>query len=328
MAKNPINYGILGCGRHARLAHAIPGKDIASLKLKSLCDISSESMTALEDAHGENLQKYTHRKEFFNSDIEAVLIATPDEHHFNDLKEVLAAGKHAFTEKPIVTKAEELPELESLLKQAAINNLVVTSCHLRRYNPPFVWLKENIASLTEKLGEPIIFSFDFSYHRPSKQWKHERGLLIDHINHEIDLVHYIFGYESFQATKLVNRFDEYRVVGLRKDGLQFDFHGTRRLNERRYFEFMNVRFEKGTIQIETNNQLAELYDHDSGVKINMIIPVADYGASSRGTMENFANAILGTENCYLSHVDLYVNNATGVMLTEKDRWHYDFGVAA
>src|SRR5882672_9390418 len=44
-------------------------------------------------------------------EIDAVVIATPAETHFSLAKQVLRAGKHAFVEKPLATKASEVDEL-------------------------------------------------------------------------------------------------------------------------------------------------------------------------------------------------------------------------
>jgi predicted dehydrogenase len=318
-----INYGILGCGRHALRAHAIPGKNVPGLELKALCDISENNMAALENAYGSPLEKYTDRKQFFASNLDAILIATPDELHFRDLKDTINAGKHVFVDKPIVTTVDELNQLWPLLLSASEKDLVVTSCHLRRYNPPFVWLKDNLASLMDRLGKPLIFRFDFSYHKPSKDWKKSRGLLIDHINHEIDLVHYYFKEDSFKAKKYIDSYDQYHVMGMTGNGIRFDFSGTRMLGEKKYRELMTVRFEKGELRIDTSKATAELYDHNQDAPETIILPTFNYEIASRGTMENFVNAINKKESCYLNRLDIWLNNATGVMLTMHDEWDWN-----
>ena len=175
MAK--IKYGILGCGKHALNTHASPCKDLSNLELKAICDISLDSLANFEKVYGEEIEKFTDRKKFFAYDIDAVLIGTPDEFHFQDLVEVIGAGKHAFAEKPLATKSTEMIGLKKVLDSASEKGLIISSCHLRRYDPPFIWLKENLPDFTKKFGSPIHFSFDFSYHKPSKNWKKERGRL-------------------------------------------------------------------------------------------------------------------------------------------------------
>src|SRR5689334_18889103 len=44
-------------------------------------------------------------------EVQGVIIATPAETHFGLAKKVLAAGKHAFVEKPLATKVSEVDQL-------------------------------------------------------------------------------------------------------------------------------------------------------------------------------------------------------------------------
>jgi len=91
-------------------------------------------------------------------------------------------------------------------------------------------------------GKAVSFDFDFSYHKPSNEWKHTRSLLLDHLNHEVDLVNFLFGIQGFDAWKLQDGFDHYEVVGKRDDGMVFHFRGTRRLAAHTYPEWCRYNF--------------------------------------------------------------------------------------
>ena len=318
-----MKYGILGCGKHALQSHAIPGRDLEGLKLVAICDISEKQLVSFEEDYGRELAKFTDKKEFLSSGINAVLIGTPDEFHYQDLVYVIEAGLHAFVEKPLGVTPKEVRGLEKLLSYASGRGLVVSSCHPRRYDSPFIWLKENLSRFKDELGIPIEFRFDFSYHKPSKDWKHKRGLLLDHANHEIDLLHYLFGHEEFEAAKLANSFDHYQIVGSRDDGISFSFAGTRRLESQKYLEWVNIRFERGEVLLDAHQGVARINYHDKSSIDEIKIQPTDYESRGRGTMINFARAINGTEDCYLSSDDLYVNTAMSVMLTENQNWRYN-----
>lgn len=54
--------------------------------------------------------------------VEAVIVVTPVETHYQVIKQALLQGKHVFSEKPLTLKAEECQELKEIAKK---NNLVL-----------------------------------------------------------------------------------------------------------------------------------------------------------------------------------------------------------
>lgn len=322
-----VKYGILGCGEHALQSHALPGKGIPGLRLAALCDISQGHMASFEKAYGKKLAKFTNKDEFMQSGIDAVLISTPDEFHYSELAAAIKYGLHAFVEKPIAiscgqitpspsSKKTENLGLERLLQAASEKSLVVSSCHPRRYDPPFMWLKENLPMLASQLGKPIAFEFDFSYHKPSEKWKLSRSLLLDHANHELDLLNYLFGHASISRFNAIDGFDIYRITGLRDDRILFSIGGTRRLESREYMEWVRMRFDRGNIVLDAHKGIVEIHNHDKKAVKHVRIKPTDYGLRGRMTLVNFVNAINGAEECYLTHKDLLFNNICPVMLKE------------
>jgi predicted dehydrogenase len=316
-----IKYGILGCGAHALRSHALPFKDCKEAKLVSICDISKEQLNNFEKNYGGKLEKFTDKTSFLLSGIDAVLIATPDEFHFKDLTTVLKSNLHVFVEKPVGITLNEVNRLPELFEYASDNTLIISSCHPRRYDPPFIWLKDNLQKLIAEMGKPLEFRFDFSYHKPSKEWKHHRGLLIDHLNHEVDLLHYLFGHAKFNASKLADSYDHYSVMGLREDGLRFAFSGTRRLESHRYLEWAEIRFDRGNLLLDAHTGKVYKNKHDDKSKTLKISPT-DYAVRGRDSFLNFIRAINGKEKCYLTHDDLYVNTSSSVNLTDNSNWGY------
>lgn len=319
-----IHYGIIGSGSHALQSHAAPAQKLDGFTLASLCDVSETSMQNFTGAYGEELETFTDRRQFLaDSAISAVLIATPDEAHYDDMTAALDAGKHTFVEKPVAVTVAEVSQLKDELETASSAGLVVSSCHPRRFDPPFTWLKDSLPGLQEELGNPVHFSFDFSYHKPSRQWKHDRGLLLDHANHEIDLLNFYFGRSGFDAHRLADSYDHYRVAGVRDDGITFDFGGTRRLNAHTYEEWAKVRFDMGEIALSAHDGTATITNHDTSTSTEVNAPPTDYAARGLATMENFRDAIRGTAENYLDPEDIFVNTATSVMLSHQPHWRYD-----
>lgn len=320
-----IQYGVIGCGEHALQSHAVPNKDIAELTLAGVFDLSEERMDrfvdALEDT--DKIQQFTTREELLSSKIGAVVIGTPDDCHFDDLTAAIQAGKHAFVEKPLAVNPSELEALPDVLKEADQNGLIISSCHPRRYDPPYKWLKNHLPEFRDMLGEPLQVRTDFSYHNPVRNWKHDRGLLLDHANHEIDLVNFLFDHSGFDATRLTDSYDRYQVAGMRDDGISFDFSGTRRLSAKTYPEWAGVRFEAGEVTIDTHKGFARIIDHETGRESQRSVPVTAYEERGAATMQNFGRAILGLAEPYLSPQDLLVNTALSVTLTNQKTLRYE-----
>jgi predicted dehydrogenase len=74
-------------------------------------------------------------------EVNAVVIATPAETHFQLAKETLTAGKHVFVEKPLATKCSEVDELSRL---ASSRKLVLMVGHTFIYNAAVRYVKRLI----------------------------------------------------------------------------------------------------------------------------------------------------------------------------------------
>lgn len=77
------------------------------------------------------------------SDIEAVVIATPALTHYRIVKEALLAGKDVFVEKPMTLSSIEAAELAGL---AAKEKRVLMVGHLLLYQPAIQWIKTALGS--------------------------------------------------------------------------------------------------------------------------------------------------------------------------------------
>lgn len=315
-----IRYGILGCGGHALQSHALPGDYVPDLALEVVCDIRQESIDNFVKEYGKNLRSTTNSELFYRTNIEAVLIATPDEFHLENLRQAITANKHVLVEKPLAINEDQLRELPEIFSEAEKRKLVIASCHPRRFDPPFLWLKEKTSTLIKEIGPIIGFDFDFSYHKPTAVWKHDRSLMLDHLNHEIDLLNFLYGHGHFNAWLELDVFDRYQVAGVRSDGISFKFHGTRRLEENKFLEWARVRHERGEVVVDTSTGLATVHFHESNVVWTEKCGVTDYPLRFRRVMQNFADAILGKADNYLTHKDLWINNCLGVKLQKWSKY--------
>jgi len=316
-----IRYGLIGCGEHALQSHVLPGEKIPELELVALCDPNEESTWQMCHTLGRDIEVHTQNDLMRRSDIDAVVIASPDRFHLSTLSQAIHMRKHVLCEKPMATTREEMLQLRTVLEIARSDRLIVTSCHPRRFDPPYLMLKNVLSDLIGQLGKILGIKLDFSYHRPGEHKADlHQGLLIDHVNHEHDLITFLLGPTNTWMRRLADSHTHYEAFGMRSDGVSLHFTGTRKLEARIYPEYVAIRFERGHVLLETASGTLTIYDHESQQMSKLSLASTDYSARFLGIMQNFVDSIRGTTNNYLTHNDLINNSEIGVALTETGTW--------
>lgn len=140
-------------------------------------------------------------------DIECVVIATPNDTHFDLAKRVLEAGKHVVVDKPVTLSAADARTLADLARQ---KKLVFAPFHNRRWDGDFLTVRDLVAS--GELGRITHFESHFDRFRPlvKPRWREEAarggGLLFDLGPHLIDQALVLFGVPStIMATVGIHR---------------------------------------------------------------------------------------------------------------------------
>src|SRR5438445_9587590 len=80
--------------------------------------------------------------------IDAAVVVTPADTHFEMCRDLLEAGKDVFVEKPISLKSAHAKELNELAKR---NGLILQVGHIFRFDPASVWMREAMAE--RRFGE-------------------------------------------------------------------------------------------------------------------------------------------------------------------------------
>ncbi len=125
-------------------------------------------------------------------DVDAVILATPTPVHADQLRQTLAAGKHAQVEIPL---ADSLADAQAALEAAKASDKVSMVGHTRRFNPSHQWIHHRIAA-----GEFAIQQMDvqtYFFRRKNINAKGEPRSWTDHLlwhhaAHTVDL----FAYQS------------------------------------------------------------------------------------------------------------------------------------
>jgi predicted dehydrogenase len=117
---------------------------LKNVEVVTVCDANVENLNKAATVCGPKIKLTQHYRQLLkNKDIDAIVIATPPQTHFELAMEALQAGKHVFIEKPMTTNYQEAIDLynQSILKQKQI-----MVGHTFVYNPVINDLKNMIDS--------------------------------------------------------------------------------------------------------------------------------------------------------------------------------------
>lgn len=153
--------------------------------------------------------------DLYDSDVEAVIIATPTAAHEGPLRACIERRKHVLIEKPISTSIGMLPQL---LDAADDKGLVVMMGNNLRFHPVVLqaqnWLMEGLP------GKPIWANFICAQFNE----KYRDSVVLNWGAHEVDVAMHLFGRASVQSASVS---DDERIsdfVLLHESGVRSSFH--------------------------------------------------------------------------------------------------------
>jgi len=184
-----INIGILGCGRigqvHARSLQMVDGA-----RVTAAADPFPDSAQALAAMTGATVMS---AGEIIGSpDIDAVIIGTPTDTHFDLIQASAKAGKAIFCEKPVDMSADRIRQCITAVEAAGV--IFMTGFN-RRFDAGFAAIRARIAAGDIGNVELItILSRDPSP-PPIDYIKSSGGLFRDMMIHDFDMARFLLGEE-------------------------------------------------------------------------------------------------------------------------------------
>lgn len=206
MSASPVNVGIVGLGRWAKVLTRAAAK---SEKIKIVAGYS-RSEEKRHTFQGEMGIPSAQSMEALlgDSSIEGVILTVPNEQHLPLAAAVAKARKHVYTEKPIASTLEEGLEIEALERKYGIT---VTVGHSARLMAGIRKIREAIDK--DELGRVAFIEANFSNNRAleltPKMWrwyKHRApgGPLSQLAIHQFDVLHYLGG-EIAEASSVASK---------------------------------------------------------------------------------------------------------------------------
>lgn len=189
----PIVTGILAYGMSGRIFHAPFLSTNPAFELKAVVErhVKKAAKTYPQ------IVSYNNVDELINdSEIELVVVNTPNYLHFEHAVQALRAGKHVLIEKPAAATSAEVKQLFDLGREAGKQVMIYQN---RRYDSGFISVKEVIES--GRLGELIEVHFRLDRYRAAispKLFKEKanmpaNGLVYDIGAHLVDNAISLFG---------------------------------------------------------------------------------------------------------------------------------------
>ena len=199
-----INVGIIGFGLSGRVFHTSLIKACDQYEIKK---VFSSRVNEIKESLP-NTEIVSDIENIINdTDIDLVVICSPNFNHYDQCKMALLAGKHVVVEKPFVSNSIEGEELITLAKG---QELLLTVFHNRRWDSDFLAIKKLINE--NSLGRIKQFESHFDRWRPVKRdgkWKEKpgvgTGILFDLGSHLIDQCLYLFGKPDSILADLVDQ---------------------------------------------------------------------------------------------------------------------------
>lgn len=114
-----MHIGVLGCGMIAELGHLPAIKQTHGLVLESLYDTKWSRALAMQSKFNAP-HAYPNEKEFWESDIDAVVICSPAPMHLEHVLKAAKYGKHVLCEKPLAMNESDILTMIDAMDKAGL----------------------------------------------------------------------------------------------------------------------------------------------------------------------------------------------------------------
>ena len=260
-----------------------------------------------------NFLKIKNLNNLNNYDIDASIIATPNNLHFSHLKRIIPLQKKILVEKPICCKIEEYKKIKNMLK--IYNTKIYGVCNLR-WHPALKIIKSKIKKINKIFFVKSSFGNYLPFMRKNIDIKNlyvsnkkYGGVVFDCI-HEIDYLVWLFGKVKYQNSiikKLTNlniNSEDFATINLLHknkivSNIQLDF--IKKIKERK-LEIFGDNFSINWTSIGKNPENIKIYKVDKLKKTTKILDknylninlmyeemISDFLSNNKSKKEKFIN---------------------------------------
>lgn len=185
-----VNLAVIGTGRMGSVHTRNLVRQIPEANLVAVCDIRLEVAQAIAAELGIQRAVRDYHELLADKNIEAILIATSTDTHAFIMKDVAAAGKHIFCEKPLALDLETIDDALAAVNKAGVKLQVGFN---RRFDKSFKRVHEIVSS--GQIGRPCILRIaSRDPIPPSVEYaRASGGMFLDMTIHDFDMARYQVG---------------------------------------------------------------------------------------------------------------------------------------
>ena len=146
MGSGPVSIVAIGAGNRTSKYLEYVKQHPDRVRLVGVVELNDIRRQSVAERFGlEPSQCYADYHDFFRNPVQAdaVMICTPENRHFEPAMLAIEAGCHVLLEKPI---AQTLEECQTIGEAARKKGVLVSVCHVLRYHPYFMKVKELVDS--------------------------------------------------------------------------------------------------------------------------------------------------------------------------------------
>jgi predicted dehydrogenase len=301
---NKLKFALIGTGGIAQ-TYAQAFQTSKSCELVAVADVRKDSADAFAEPFGaKSFKDYKTLAE--NSEIDAVIVATPPNSHPEIAMYFMTRGVHVLCEKPLCLSSAEAREIIECAEKTGVK---FTMASKFRYVEDVIKAKSMVAS--GLLGEVVQFENAFTAKVDmSKRWNSNKeiaggGVLIDNGTHSVDIIRYFLGaIEEILAletsgTQNLSVDENVKLLAKTRNGIAASVDLTWGINKE-LPNFISVYGTNGTLHIGWRESRYKL---NSSPDWNVFGKGYDKVQAFRSKIENFAGAIRGTEELLIKPED-------------------------
>lgn len=188
-----LNIGLLGCGRIGQV-HARSVAQNAGARVVAVADAFAEPAAALAAQTGAEVRETAALID--SPDVDAVVIGTPTNTHYELIHAAAAAGKAIFCEKPVDMSADRIRDCIAAVENAGVPFLTGFN---RRFDPNFANLQSRLRAGEIGVAEIVTILSRDPAPPPLGYIKSSGGIFRDMMIHDFDMARFLLGEEPVQV---------------------------------------------------------------------------------------------------------------------------------
>ena len=298
-----LKFGLVGAGGIAQ-AYAQAFNESHCCELVAVADVRKDAATALAEITGG--KSYEDYKQFDETELDAVIVATPPDSHAEITCYFMERGTPVLCEKPLCSS---VAEAEKMIATAESNGVLFTMASKFRYCEDVIKAKGIVTSGI--LGDVVQFENAFTAKVDmSKRWNSQReisggGVLIDNGTHSVDIIRFFLGsIDSILAveagsTQGLSVDENVKMLAKTKSGITASVDLTWGINKE-LPNFISIYGTNGTLHIGWRESK---YKVNSNPDWTVFGNGYDKVASFKGKIENFAGALRSKEELFIKPND-------------------------